>query len=259
MKNKTKNGAAAAEFIPMKDFSNGCADDVLFVRGSADTSSLWEATMSRLTAIKNLLEFGAVALQKTGNINNETSMLTDSALILISDAVSIMDALYKSINEQPEQEKLGKYVRENTGESVYLVNDAEMEKIIMVKDMANIFCNLTGVTPQDITVNGNSFCSVMGISRTESTGPRATFREFRCPPFPAALPSDRHQGIGDCLRCLSRCFLKSRCKALGHSGPTKTQSYPQNRIIIRFNTVSGHSGDHCCHSPALFSCLPPLL
>ncbi|HBW4578830.1 TPA: hypothetical protein ME922_003252, partial [Klebsiella pneumoniae] len=55
MKNKTKNGAAAAEFIPMKDFSNGCADDVLFVRGSADTSSLWEATMSRLTAIKNLL------------------------------------------------------------------------------------------------------------------------------------------------------------------------------------------------------------
>ncbi|QLP59158.1 hypothetical protein HV092_17585 [Klebsiella quasipneumoniae] len=71
MKNKTKNGAAAAEFIPMKDFSNGCADDVLFVRGSADTSSLWEATMSRLTAIKNLLEFGAVALQKTGNINNE--------------------------------------------------------------------------------------------------------------------------------------------------------------------------------------------
>ncbi|HHJ4610214.1 TPA: hypothetical protein ACQJX6_003173 [Raoultella ornithinolytica] len=162
MKNKTKNGAAAAEFIPMKDFSNGCADDVLFVRGSADTSSLWEATMSRLTAIKNLLEFGVVALQKTGNINNETSMLTDSALILISDAVSIMDALYKSINEQPEQEKLGKYVRENTGESVYLVNDAEMEKIIMVKDMANIFCNLTGVTPQDITVNGNSFCSVMG-------------------------------------------------------------------------------------------------
>ncbi|EPJ7275666.1 hypothetical protein KY209_000884 [Raoultella ornithinolytica] len=161
MKNKTKNGAAAAEFIPMKDFSNGCADDVLFVRGSADTSSLWEATMSRLMAIKNMLEFGA-ALQKSGYTNNETSMLTDSALILISDAVSIMGALYKSINEQPEPEKLAKYVQENASESVYLVNDADMEKIIMVKDMANMFCNLTGVTPQDITVNGNSFCSVMG-------------------------------------------------------------------------------------------------
>ena len=89
-------------------------------------------------------------------------MLTDSALILISDAVSIMGALYKSINEQPDPEKLVKYVQENAGESVYLVNDADMEKIIMVKDMANMFCNLTGVTPQDITLNGNSFCSVMG-------------------------------------------------------------------------------------------------
>lgn len=162
MKNKTNNVAATAEFIPMKDFSNGCADDVLFVKGSADTSSLWEATMSRLTAIKNLLEFGSVALQKPGHINNETSMLTDSALILISDAVSIMGALYKSINEQPEPEKLVKYVQANAGESVYLVNDADMEKIIMVKDMANMFCNLTGMTPQDITLNGNSFCSVMG-------------------------------------------------------------------------------------------------
>lgn len=162
MKNKTKNTAATDEFIPMKDFSNGCTDEVLFVRGGADTSSLWEATMSRLTAIKNLLEFGSVVLQKPGCINNETSMLTESALILISDAVSIMDALYRNINKQSESGTLEKYVQRNEGDSVYLISEGEMEKIIMVKDMANMFCNLTGRTPQDIIVNGNSFCSVMG-------------------------------------------------------------------------------------------------
>lgn len=162
MKNKTNNGAAAAEFIPMKNFSNGCTDNILFVRGSADTSSLWEATMSRLIAIKNLLEFGAVALQEPDNINNETSMLTDSALILISDAVSIMDVLYKSINASQEPDEAVNNIQVDTDDYVYVLSDTEMDKILIAKDMINMFCNLSGMTARDVTLNGNSFCSTMG-------------------------------------------------------------------------------------------------
>jgi hypothetical protein len=162
MKNKTKNGAAAAEFIPMKDFSNGCTDDVLFVNGSVNTSSLWEATMSRLMAIKDLLEFSSSALMKPGQVNNETSMLTDSVLILISDAVSIMNVLYKKINARSELDNEDDNIQVGAEDYVYVLNDAEMEKILIAKDMVNVFCNLSGMTTRDVTINGNSFCSAMG-------------------------------------------------------------------------------------------------
>lgn len=49
------------ELLAMDNFSQGCSDDdVMFVNKGADRKNMWEATMSRMAAAKNIMEYSAV-------------------------------------------------------------------------------------------------------------------------------------------------------------------------------------------------------
>lgn len=89
------------ELMAMDSFSQGCSDDdVMFVNKGADRKNMWEATMSRMTAAKNIMEYSAVVGNRPGHADAETSILADAALILTSDAISILNALYSTISEE---------------------------------------------------------------------------------------------------------------------------------------------------------------
>ncbi|EIV2914642.1 hypothetical protein ACAX60_005068 [Serratia marcescens] len=90
------------ELMAMDNFSQGCSDDdVMFVNKGANRKNMWEATMSRMAAAKNIMEYSAVVGNRPGqHADAETSMLADAALILTSDAISILNALYSTIGDE---------------------------------------------------------------------------------------------------------------------------------------------------------------
>lgn len=148
------------EFQSMTDFSQGCNNDVLYVKKNSSSKDLWEATISRMTAVKSLLEFGSVATQASKSAESEVSMLTDSALILVSDAISILNTLYGTLGgASPSEDE-----SPSAHDWVYILSEDDANRLEDVKDIANMLCDLSGRAAGTGTVelNSGSFCSTMG-------------------------------------------------------------------------------------------------
>lgn len=96
----SKSGAISegkADFRPLGTFSQGYSEDVLYVKSSVGFDGLYEASVSRLVAVQSLLEYG---LDTTSNISGSKPYnANDSALILVSDALSIIQSMYDCVKK----------------------------------------------------------------------------------------------------------------------------------------------------------------
>ncbi|GKW13524.1 hypothetical protein [Pectobacterium sp. IFB5596] len=86
------------EFKPLGTFSQGYSEDVLYVKPSVGFEGLYEASVSRLMAVQGLLEYGLDATSKVSG--SKPYNVNDSALILVSDVISIIQSMYDCVKKE---------------------------------------------------------------------------------------------------------------------------------------------------------------
>jgi hypothetical protein len=94
---KPKKGSL---YRAMPLFSQGCTEDVLFIKNGVSPDSLYEVAYSRLEAVSKLLNF-ASQVGPNGLVAFELSVISDAAGILVTDAMSVIEGLHSSANKRP--------------------------------------------------------------------------------------------------------------------------------------------------------------
>lgn len=97
----SKSGAISegkVEFRPLGHFSQGYSEEVLYVKSSVGFDGLYEAAVSRLMAVQNLLEYGLDATSKTEG--SKPYNVNDPAIILVSDVISMMQSMYDCVKKE---------------------------------------------------------------------------------------------------------------------------------------------------------------
>lgn len=84
-----------SEFKPMRHESQGASDDILFIKADAEPMAIWESAYSRFDAVRQL----SAELAITANDRLDHTPLAIVSSILLSDAMSLFNALYPAVRD----------------------------------------------------------------------------------------------------------------------------------------------------------------